>query len=371
MQVDAGRESVFDTGSFERGAQAFWSSAVACPSAQAASDVRRLLARVEPRLGWVPPKSAQPGVVTYAELEARGAAEKLVELAPRAIDAQVGRPRVPWPELSARVAAQTGVDASSARVRAGFTRGHLLEVVVGVPAGVGDLLSVAELLVEGLLGECFVDDWVAAIDAVPLQRGGALRVIQADSPASGMHPFSDLCAIAERAVSAVDAELPREPRALRAVGAEWTLLEMEPGEGGPQPERVLASTYEPELLKCALEGAPFHSRRFSRGGERFLWIGAPALGEGSARSARRQHVEEALDRALRARGLGAVIGSGFGERFDYLDLCLSAPESARTFTDPARDPALAFIAELAPQLGLSGATLAFYDTRWCEVQLTL
>src|SRR5690606_35573510 len=89
---------------------------------------------------------------------------------------------------------RTGRDLSRARVRVGFTRGHLLEVVVGLPPQVGRERSggtgvepepqeIAEWLVEGLLGEALVDDWVAAIDTTTLPREGPLRVVQ---PATAM-----------------------------------------------------------------------------------------------------------------------------------------------------------------------------------------
>jgi hypothetical protein len=362
---------------YELVAGEFWAQVARGHSPDAPRDAKRLLSRLEPRLRWEPihgevSPDERHGVLGYLEHEARGVAERLAEHAPSDLYVSVGRPQSSWKAVCRQVAEETGIDISSARVRAGFTRGHLLEVVVGLPQASGDARLAAELSVEGLLGEAFVDDWVAAIDVAVVPRSGPLRVMQKSS-ADGMHPLVELCAIAERAVSAVDEQLPSAPRWARRVGADWTVLEMESTDVGPQPDRVLATTYEPELVKCALEGMPFHSRRFSKVGERFAWLGAPALGEGAARQARRQHVEDALDRGLRELGLGAVVGSGFGEKRDYLDLCLAAPASAGTFTDVARDPALGALMNLALQLGLGGAgvVLGFYDTRWSEARIEL
>jgi hypothetical protein len=358
---------------FDGACAEFW-AALGSERAASAPTARRLLSRIEPRLGWEPAERGPWGVLTYAELEARGVAERLAEIAPRSLMISVGRPPMPWLDVCRSVMEQTGVDISAARVRAGFTRGHLLEVVVGISPSSGDVGLAAELAVEGLLGEAFVDDWIVAVDAAPLPRTGPLRVVQKAAPAESMHPLSELCAIAERAVCAVDEQLPTVPRATRRVGAEWTVLDMEPSDVGPAPDRVLITTYEPELVKCALEGMPFHSRRFSRVGERFAWLGAPALEEGAAdRQQRLQHIEEELDLALRARELGAVIGSGFGKERDYFDLCLAAPASAGVFADVTRDPALAAVVKLAQHLGFggAGAMLGFYDTRWSEVRIEL
>lgn len=358
---------------FELVAAEFWAEAARAQGPEAVRDARRKLSNIDRRLRWEQSPAEARGVLGYLELEARGHAEHLAEHAPSGFHVSVGRPQGSWPEVRKSVLEDTGVDISGARVRAGFTRGHLLEVVVGIPQSSGDARLAAELAVEGLLGEAFVDDWIVAIDSVALPRSGPLRVVQKGA-GDDMHSLEELCAIAVRAVSAVDEQLPSAPRAKRQVGADWTVLEMESAEDfGPQPDRVLATTYEPELVKCALEGMPFHSRRFSKVGERFAWLGAPALGEGAARQAQRQHVEDALDRGLRALGLGAVIGSGFGEKRDYLDLCLAAPASAGAFSVVACDPTLGALVRLARELGWGGpgAVLGFYDTRWSEARIAL
>ncbi len=328
--------------------------------------------RIDPRLGL----ERAPGgewSVTYAELEVRGLAELVAAYAPSGLEVRVGRGARSWETTRRVVLEETGVDVTQARVRAGFTRGHLLEIVVALPSH-PDAEYAAELAVETLLGETFLDDWVLAIGTKPLLRGGPLRVVQASSDGD-MHPLPELIDIAGRAVSAVRELLSDEPCSKRHFGAEWTLLEMEEREAtddvDPQADRVLVSTCFPELVKSALEGMPFHSQRFSRHGERFVWLRAPASGRGLDRDGARRRLEERLDRALRERGLGAVIGGGFGARHDYVDLALAAPSSPRAFVDASRDPALATVAEAASALGISGsgAMLGFYDTRWSKTRI--
>lgn len=328
---------------------------------------RALLERIDARLRLL--RAADGWVITYEALEARGTAEQLAESAPRELALCVGRPALPWPSTCRRVLEETGVDVSAAKVRAGFTRGHLLEVVVALPSHPEAELA-AELAVEGLLGEAFVDDWVLAVGTQPLLRGGPLRVVQDGAPAADMHPLPELSTIAERAVSAIDGLLPSRFRHEASTGAEWTLLEMKPGEGA-QGSRVLATTCSPELVKCALEGMPFHSRRFSKLGERFVWLATDARAPRGQRQAFREMTEARLDAALREHRLGAVIGTGFGERQDYVDLCLAPAASARDFTEVARDPALRLLREILRDLHLggSGTVVGFYDTRFAEARL--
>lgn len=316
----------------------------------------RLLRQIDPRLGLEPGPGPGRWGVTYAGLEARGAAElAAAQAAGTSLRVSVGRPARPYPLVLEELQRLHRVDLSAARVRGGFTRGHLLELVLALPAVPGDPQEVAEELVDALLGEALVDDWVVAIGTTPLPRSGPLRVLQGGNDRE-TYPLPQLGELLASATAAVEAQLPATPLWQRPVGAEWVWLELEPTSEGMQPERLAAVTWLPELLKCALEGLPFHSRRFSRWGERFVWLRSPAV-RGAARVERRERVEKTLDEALRGAGCGAVVGTGFGERDDFFDLCLGE-----------QDAALGALLDVVRGLQL-GAELGFYDTRWAEERL--
>src|SRR5678810_651259 len=73
----------------------------------------------------------------------------------------------------------------------------------------------------------------------------------------------------------------------------------------------------------------FSSARFSRHGELFCYVKARS----ADRSAADQHaaltaLEDAVSQALGERSLGAVVGSGLGVRYSYVDLALGAVEPA-------------------------------------------
>lgn len=237
-------------------------------------------------------------------------------------------------ELSAAladVARAHRIDLSRATVRAGFSRGHLLEITLHVPGGDGTKTTqiAAESLVRLLLGDRVFETWVGAVHAAAAPRGGSLRVLDVNAPARAL-PLSELCATVAAAVLGVQRGLPEQSWVERSSSAavsasmEWTMLEVEPlpdASGVDKDDLLLASTCMPELLRCYLSGSPCSSRRFSRHGERFVFLSyADAEPSAQQRVARRSQIEAALvDRLL---GVAAVTGVGLGLGTTYVDLAL-------------------------------------------------
>jgi hypothetical protein len=102
-----------------------------------------------------------------------------------------------------------------------------------------------------------------------------------------------------------------------------------------QDDLLFSSTRVPELKKSFLRGEPFFSGRFSNAGELFAYLkyeGSVATGE--ARLAERTAIEAELTRALRPQH-GALVGSGMGIRYGYLDLALVDPACVEDAVLPA------------------------------------
>ena len=101
--------------------------------------------------------------------------------APSSLSSRVssGRPRLPFERAVAEVKRRTGVDLSRARARAGFARGHLVDVAVFVPGGKGkpEETEAASQVVDFLLGEEQRRDFIGEIRTAPAPRGGALKVL--------------------------------------------------------------------------------------------------------------------------------------------------------------------------------------------------
>ncbi len=229
----------------------------------------------------------------------------------------------------------SGVDLSRAKARAGFSRGHLLDVFVSLPGGRGDSheLAAARQLLSLVLGEACVSDWLGEVAVVPAPRGGALAVVQpASEDAARFFPLAELRGAVEAAISGLYLGLPEAP--LCEIGGEqrWTLLELETESAddyAAQDDAVLASTFMPEMLKCFLSGSPFASCRFSRHGELFAYLKFKQRPRDlRAGLAARRVLEDAIDAALVTERAGRVVGSGLGVMYAYVDFALSDLERA-------------------------------------------
>jgi hypothetical protein len=271
-------------------------------------------------------------------------AERVAKQAPPNLTVHTHRPRLAWTEALTRAESRGGPDFRGARVRAGFTRGHLLELVVSVPGGKGDDAEreLAERLVWDIAGERRADDWIGGVEVEAAPRGGPLRVLHERPDDAARLPLSELSAALDAAISGVEAGLPEAPLHDSGDG-EWNLFELDPETAGDYPQKddlVMAVTRVPELLKCFLEASPVSSLRFSRH-ERFFFLKYESNGHPESRLAERETLERALDRYLIAGRAGRVVGGGLGLRYSYVDVALSK-----------LDQGLALICEAAREEGL-------------------
>jgi hypothetical protein len=268
-------------------------------------------------------------------------AELVLAQAPTDLDCSLslGRMAVPLELALAEVRATHEVELERASLRAGFGRGHLLELTLGVPGGVHseNEQNAAENLVRALLGDRVFETWVGTVHVTPAPRGGSLRVFDPHAPRTTLN-LSELFDTVAAAVCGVLQGLPESPRTGEAMATaggrngtttadareEWTLLETEPlanTRGARKDDLILASTCTPELLRCYLDGSPCASRRFSRAGEYFVFVSYEDDERTmQARVARRTEIEAALSGAVAS--VGAVTGVGLGVKTTYVDLAL-------------------------------------------------
>jgi hypothetical protein len=308
-----------------------------------------LVAEIDARVALTVRRDEEPELVhaelTALEAEAWPLAELLLQQAPAelACALSLGRMAVPFERALAEVRESHQVQLADATLRAGFGRGHLLEITLGVPGGTGseNEQNAAENLVRAVLGDRVFDTWVGAVHVTPAPRGGSLRVLDVNAPRTTLR-VAELFDTVAAAVRGVLQGLPESSRAEArtlgsssvsasaalgddaARGGDWTLLETEPVEaasGVRKDDLVLASTCTPELLRCYLDGSPCASRRFSRTGERFVFVSYEDDERTMrARVARRTALEAALSECV--AGEGAVTGVGFGVKTTYVDLAL-------------------------------------------------
>jgi hypothetical protein len=229
------------------------------------------------------------------------------------------------------VLSETGFDLSRARIRAGFARGHLLDVVVhsaqlSSDSG-GGARAVAEQLVCEILGERIANDWVGRIDVTADRRPGPLRVLNGDPEGERAFPLGEFPAVVAAAVRGLYDGLPDRHCWAEGTASDWTLFELEPetaNDYGAQDDLVLATSMRPEMLKCFLQGMPFCSARFSRHREVFCYLKYQSdLASPEERLTERNRIEDALATRLTSNKLGAVVGNGLGMRYTYIDLALT------------------------------------------------
>ncbi|MFO0564246.1 MAG: hypothetical protein U0263_01215 [Polyangiaceae bacterium] len=241
------------------------------------------------------------------------------------------RPPRSFAETCEDVRRELGFDLTRAHARAGFARGHLLDLVLyaeGWSAADENAVAAAERAVEGLLGERVLDDWVSRVDVEARAPSGPLRVIQKGQVET--FPLVELPQAVAAAVEGLSGELPDISR-LGVLREGWVLFEAEPEAStdyAAQDDVALAASALPEMLKCYLEGAPFSSLRFVRGGAKLAYLKIDAQGVSyEDRVRERARLEDELSAALAPSGLGAVVGNGLGLRYAYVDLAL-APNPA-------------------------------------------
>lgn len=257
----------------------------------------------------------------------------------------LGRAPVPLEQALAEVANSHAIDLARASVRAGFGRGHLLSVTLGVPGGNGseNEQNAAENLVRALLGDRWFELWIGDVQVTSAPRRPSLRVFDPNAPRHELTLRELFDTVAAASLGVLRGLPPHRPRgASRAdfrgsvpdtgveARDEWTLLEVEPlAQAGAldKSDLVLATSSTPELLRCYLEGAPCASRRFTRDGERFVYVAyADEVGSMEQRVAKRTVIERALSGS--ATDAWAVTGLGLGIKSTYLDLILFNVEMA-------------------------------------------
>lgn len=281
----------------------------------------------------------------------------------------LGRAAVPLELALGEVEQSHGVALGRASLRAGFGRGHLLEITLGVPGGNGSENEqiAAENLVRAVLGDRVFETWVGVVHVSVEPRLGSLRVLDVHAPRSRLQ-VQELFDTVAAAVRGVLSGLPERAHAeRRQLGAdndtEWTMLEVEPmpdASGGRKEDLVLASTCTPELLRCFLDDAPCASRRFSRCGESFVYVSyADELATMQQRLARRAELEAALSRGL--SDVGAVVGVGLGVRRSYLDVALCNLEAGLE----------RLVSNLRSQPAPPDCTVQFFDSELSEEWLSI
>jgi hypothetical protein len=137
---------------------------------------------------------------------------------------------LPCPAALAQIQLNHGLDLNRSRARCGFSRGHLLDIVVYVPGGVGSAQeqTAAEDLVRLVVGEEQFERWVGAVSAAPTARGGPLTVLNDNPEQRAAFPLSALPEAIAAAIAGLRLGLSAEPLPAHAESEDWVLFELTP-----------------------------------------------------------------------------------------------------------------------------------------------
>jgi hypothetical protein len=245
----------------------------------------------------------------------------------------------------ARIRGKSGLDFAKARARAGFARGHLIEVVVYLPGGNGHTREseAAEELVRLLVGEELFERWVGGVRATPAVRGGLLSVLNDNAEERSALPIEMLLETLRAAIAGLKLGLLESSFEHGVETDDWFAFELSPepaADYAAQDDLAFCSTRTPELKMCFLRGEPFFSGRFTACGSEVLFLylkydmsnmfGVSGMFGTTieARLAERARFEALSKRILAEHG-GGVVGVGLGVRYGYIDLALADPACVR------------------------------------------
>lgn len=275
-------------------------------------------------------------VTTEGAHELRPMVDALVARAPALGDWEVYGYRMPDPpELALQgVQARTGVDMSDAKVSVGIGEERTIELRVCSPKmsfGANDAVWNGGLVaIESLVGEETLDRWIGAIDVAPMpkpvKRWGIFR---AQEPVDDtLVPLGELRARVDGLVEQLKAERAAAPfAALDPEAAEWTMLQLAPEEAPDYPgqaDLAVVRTCALDLWKASHGPGLFFDERFSAHGESFAFLKIDQQAVAPERRVEaKTPIEEAVLAFLADGGRGALIASGSGLRYAYLELALA------------------------------------------------
>lgn len=178
--------------------------------------------------------------------------------------------------------------------------------------------EVAFQVTETLMGDEVLDSWIGVVDVVDPREQGH-RWLPLDR---GQSMVTSL-------VQSLQEQLTAQPLFKVAKSeASWSTYQLEMDEDAADyPERsdvIIGSTCDTQLIEAVLSRRVFDSRCHSRHQEFFCYLKIDAIDvDRSERLDHRASLEDPLDAALQAAGVGGTIGGASGARYSYVDLSLT------------------------------------------------
>ena len=282
------------------------------------------LAPIRPGLFWeFGPGATGHRLVLSCEnrLEDQHLVEAVVARAPDIAGWEFVSPRPPVaPDVAANfVEHRTGARIGRAVVACAPGEGNRVDLLWHIP-GLRDGFDAAFEATERLLGEAALHHHAGIIDCV--------------ESSDGLRGWRTLPVLFGKARTAIQHSLPDAPWS-RSQDLRFTMWKLErPAAADDHPAQsdlTIAKHAFPDVFLTTRARPAFTSSRFSRHGERFVYVKTDVSHLGSDEAfEHKANLEDAADAALRTAGLGALLGGGTGLRYGYLELAVTDIDAAAT-----------------------------------------
>lgn len=219
------------------------------------------------------------------------------------------------------------IDWSSIRVKLEEGQFHEIDVLFAMPFNKSkeECIDVQFILLEKVLGEEVLDKWVGVIDVVDVK--------DVDQGQTAFFPIEKLASKFKTKMASIK---DRIPQTYIGIGDQlnWLMYEMEPKEQDDYSGKSDIFVYrfiESDLFPLTFSyPESFYSERYARSGEIFIYLKMDGAAEdlNQEHFAAKSEIEDALEEVLGAQKIGAVIGSGTGLRYSYIDMLLCDPRKA-------------------------------------------
>lgn len=184
------------------------------------------------------------------------------------------------------------------------------------------------LLTETLLGDEVTEKWIQGIDVRLLSETESQQQTE-------LEDASCLKMEIDRRIEDIRENLPHKPYSILSENSDYCVFDIAPLQNQINLEKhelLTAYSISEELFMAMHQGKEtFYSERFSNCGENFMYLKI----EDSASLLERQGnvdrdiLEDALDKELKSKKFGCIVGGGTGKRHQYIDLAITnSPESA-------------------------------------------
>ncbi len=303
------------------------------------------LGGVDPRIMWEfgPALSGQGHrlvATTEGAHELRPMVDALIERAPTIEGWEFyGYRMADPPELALQgVQARTGIDMSDAKVSVSLGEERTIELRVYTPKmsfGANDAVWSAGLVaIEALAGEETLDRWIGAIEVAPMPKPAKSWGFAKHAPVDDtLVPLGELKARVDGLIARLEDQRAAEPFvAMDPDTAEWTMLRLEPEPADDYPgqaDLAVVRTCALDVWKASHGPGLFFDERFSAHGETFAFL---KIDQDHVDPERRVDaktpIEEAVLAHLAENGRGALIASGTGLRYAYIEVALADREQS-------------------------------------------